>query len=291
MNLDFRQLLFIFLLPAIQVVFFCVAIGREPTNLKIAVVNNEIQFGDNCTYLDTCEFSNLSCRLFESVFSQPALEQVNFPDWESAMAAVEEGSAWAAVETPANFSHNFLSRLWKSVDAEPEVLNQSSIFVSLCELKGFSSNCTPTTILIISQVRLDNSNQQVSFVLQRNFRDGYRNFFGELLSDCGFPNETSDLPLIIGDPVYGPEEANFTDFMAPGIIILIIFFLALALTGELFITEKRDGLLDRYDKRDDESGDTLEVFWLAVTHPTNLESHVPPRLAGLGSPESCRRRC
>lgn len=92
---------------------------------------------------------------------------------------------------------------------------------------------------------MDNSNQQVSFVLKRSIADGYSNFFKELLSDCGFPEETADTPLIFDTPVYGPEEANFTDFMAPGIIILIIFFLALALTGELFITEKRDGLLDR----------------------------------------------
>ena len=32
-----------------------------------------------------------------------------------------------------------------------------------------------------------------------------------------------------------------------GIIILINFFLAVALTGETFIAEKRDGLLDRLD--------------------------------------------
>ena len=34
-------------------------------------------------------------------------------------------------------------------------------------------------------------------------------------------------------------------FMAPGIIILIIYFLAVALTGEAFISERESGLLDR----------------------------------------------
>ena len=100
-------------------------------------------------------------------------------------------------------------------------------------------------------------------MVQSSFADGYKEFFQELLTDCGFPKETGDVPLVFDDPVYGPKEPNFTDFMAPGndsedidfnrkkyfvilgIIILIIFFLALALTGELFITEKRDGLLDR----------------------------------------------
>jgi hypothetical protein len=45
MLMDFifcRMLLFVFLLPAIQVVFFCVAIGRDPTGLTLAIVNDEV---------------------------------------------------------------------------------------------------------------------------------------------------------------------------------------------------------------------------------------------------------
>lgn len=80
----------------------------------------------------------------------------------------------------------------------------------------------------------------------QQFRDGYENFYKSLLSDCEFPELVGEPPLQFGDPVYGPEDPNFTEFMAPGIIILIIFFLALALTGEMFIVEKRDGLLDRF---------------------------------------------
>ncbi len=85
----------------------------------------------------------------------------------------------------------------------------------------------------------------MTFVLKRAISDGYRDFFRGLLTDCEFPEETGGVPLNFGDPIYGPDQPSFTDFMAPGIIILIVFFLALALTGEMFITEKRDGLLDR----------------------------------------------
>ena len=34
--------------------------------------------------------------------------------------------------------------------------------------------------------------------------------------------------------------------MAPGIIILIMYFLAMALTAEVFILERKDGLIDRH---------------------------------------------
>jgi hypothetical protein len=53
-------------------------------------------------------------------------------------------------------------------------------------------------------------------------------------------------PLDFGPPIYGTQIPNFTDFMAPGIILIIVYFLAVALTGEAFILEKKDGLLDRY---------------------------------------------
>ncbi len=76
-------------------------------------------------------------------------------------------------------------------------------------------------------------------MLKRSLKDGYDDFYRGIMTDCEFPEEASEPPLIIREPIYGPEEPSFTDFMAPGIIILIIFFLALALTGEMFIVEKR----------------------------------------------------
>lgn len=35
-------ILFIFVLPVIQVILFCLAIGRDPTNLNLAIVNGEM---------------------------------------------------------------------------------------------------------------------------------------------------------------------------------------------------------------------------------------------------------
>lgn len=47
--------------------------------------------------------------------------------------------------------------------------------------------------------------------------------------------------------VPGPVKMFNADLTISGIIILINFFLAVALTGQTFITEKRDGLLDRFN--------------------------------------------
>lgn len=232
MKRNISQLCFVFLLPAIQVVFFCVAIGRDPSDLSIAVVNHEVPYssnrgsnsttGYNCTAPVGCDFTDLSCRVLDHLFDQKTLIPTYYETDAEALTAVKEGKAWGRLSLPANFSRNFLKRLWSSIDADQETLNASTISVDL-----------------------DQSNQQVTFILLRSLRDGFDDFYQGLLTDCEFPEGIAENPLVIGDPIYGPKRPNFTEFMAPGIIIIIIFFLAMALTGEIFIVEKRDGLLDR----------------------------------------------
>jgi len=49
-----RFLIFEFLLPSIQIILFCLCIGREPYDLNVAVVNNETcqqPFSASCVYL------------------------------------------------------------------------------------------------------------------------------------------------------------------------------------------------------------------------------------------------
>lgn len=135
------------------------AIGRDPTDLTIAVVNNEIPFNGsdyNCTINPGCDFTDLSCRLvhninylllqlpklklvnfrvLDSIFEQNSLEPKYFADEAEAYRAVEKGEVWGRLILPANFSKNFLKRLWSSIDADVETLNKSSINVRKDYLK------------------------------------------------------------------------------------------------------------------------------------------------------------
>ena len=88
------------------------------------------------------------------------------------------------------------------------------------------------------QIYLDTTNQQVAFRITNALSDGYVKFTKNLLSDCDLPLDLADPPVRFNEPIYGSASPNFTEFMAPGIIIIIIFFLAVALTGEAYITEK-----------------------------------------------------
>lgn len=63
-----RVMLFIFALPVMQVILFCLAIGRDPTDLRLAVVNHELnETGGECQFNDGCSFKMLSCRYLQNL--------------------------------------------------------------------------------------------------------------------------------------------------------------------------------------------------------------------------------
>jgi len=212
------MLLFIFLLPAVQVIFFCIAIGQEPKNLRLGFVNLE---SDNCSSTDTsCDFSDLGCKFVNALENNAVLNR--YEDVVSGKAAAQDGDIWGLLYFKENFSSAYVSRMTSPVNADQEVLAASTV-----------------------EVFLDMSNQQVALSLQSLVMQSFDNFTKSILDACNFPEDAVSLPIRWGTPIYGDQEPSFTEFMAPGIIILIIYFLAVALTGEAFISERSSGLLDR----------------------------------------------
>jgi len=233
------MLLFIFLLPAVQVVFFCVAIGQEPTGLRLGLVNQELQGDglDQCpVVLGDCNYNSLGCRVFGD--GDDTVELVEYKSEGEALAAVEAGKLWGMIVIQANFSRLFTENL-------------------LSPAHGTEKNASAGLV----RVRLDMSNQQVGITLHQWVLTAMNNFTTSLLDGCGHQSGATTGQIDFQDPVYGEKDPSFTEFMAPGIIILIIYFLAVALTGEAFIIERASGLLDR--------------SWIAGVRPSEiLASHI-----------------
>ena len=59
-----RIFVFIYFMPAFQAIVFNVTLGHEPTGLKMAIVNDELNpsQGRICNYSTDCSYSMLSCR-------------------------------------------------------------------------------------------------------------------------------------------------------------------------------------------------------------------------------------
>ncbi|XP_011871615.1 PREDICTED: ABC transporter G family member 23 isoform X2 [Vollenhovia emeryi] len=215
-------MLFIFALPVMQVILFCLAIGRDPTGLKLAIVNHEMFYENmSCPVSTNCSFTFLSCRYLNALDSESMIK-VYYPDTDSAMEAVRRGNAWGTLYFTENFTDALVARMALGKDADEEVLDQSEI-----------------------RVWLDMSNQQVGLMLARNLQYSYRDFAKDLLSSCGENTKLADVPIQFMDPIYGTNEPSFTDFVAPGVILTIVFFLAVALTSSALIIERMEGLLDR----------------------------------------------
>ncbi|XP_011501570.1 PREDICTED: ABC transporter G family member 20 isoform X2 [Ceratosolen solmsi marchali] len=215
-------MLFIFALPVMQVILFCLAIGRDPTGLKLAIVNHEMSWENkSCPVFEDCTFTFLSCRYLKFLDNETMIKEY-YPDPESAMEAVRKGKAWGTLYFTENFTDALVARMLLGKEADEETLDQSEI-----------------------RVWLDMSNQQIGLMLARNLQYSYRDFAKNLLSTCNQNSKLADVPIQFKDPIYGSNEPSFTDFVAPGVILTIVFFLAVALTSSALIIERMEGLLDR----------------------------------------------
>ncbi|KAJ8938909.1 hypothetical protein NQ318_008662 [Aromia moschata] len=218
-------MLFIFALPVMQVILFCLAIGGDPRGLKLAVVNHEQNYTNTsyqfCGYEKGCKFSNLSCRYMETLNTSTIIKQY-YPTPEAARTAVRRGEAWGALYFTENFTDALVARMALGKEADEETLDQSEV-----------------------RVWLDMSNQQIGIILQRDLQLAYQNFTKDLLRDCEYNEDLAEIPISFKDPIYGSNQPSFTDFVAPGVILTIVFFLAVALTSSALIIERMEGLLDR----------------------------------------------
>jgi hypothetical protein len=62
-------------LPMIQVVLFCVAVGRDPAGLTLAIVNDDHPFNTPCpTDLTGCNLTHMACRYLDHLGQYPVVQ-------------------------------------------------------------------------------------------------------------------------------------------------------------------------------------------------------------------------
>ncbi|XP_071959119.1 ABC transporter G family member 20-like [Antedon mediterranea] len=201
-------LFFSFLVPLIQACLFCVCIGNDPTDLAMATVNGDttpLQFGQQFLW-----------NLDNNTIIQHPKENISV-----AVASAKAGNEWGTIDIPSNYSYYLIERFSGNIDND--TVSGSTIYV-----------------------RLDQTNQQVYLTLQLRISDAFERFLEDLVQQYPMINPaTVQVPLVFDDPIFGDDSTNFRDFMAPGIIACIIFFLAVSLTSVTFVVERKEGLLDR----------------------------------------------
>lgn len=120
------------MLPAVQICFFCVAIGQKPSNLPFGVVNQEAHpFGSVCDFNDGCEFKNFSCRYLSTLYDDPTLNLLQYKDMESAVKAVEDGTIWGTIHIGRNFTPALVKTVLDGIKADKDSRDQSQVEVGL----------------------------------------------------------------------------------------------------------------------------------------------------------------
>ncbi|CAH1990007.1 unnamed protein product [Acanthoscelides obtectus] len=217
------MMLFVIGLPVGQAILFCLAIGKDPNDVRISVVNNEIDYpSEHCRALLDCNNSRLSCTYLEYIRQNYSLDMKYYQTEEDARQSVVRGQSWAVMVVRHNFSDSLRNRLEYGKDVDEGDLFGSTI-----------------------SVYQDKSNENIATFLTRDLLFGFANFFSSYLSSCDVDTRIANLPIRWGAPAYGFENPNFTDFAAPGVVLTIIFFMAVALTSGAMLIERNEGILER----------------------------------------------
>jgi len=228
-------LIFIFFLPGIFMVLTCISIGIDPKDLPIGVINLETNCSD-VALMENCEADMLSCYYLDSLNRTEAVSLVEYQD-EAAMARdAASGVLRGSLLVPSQFSHSFLKRLLK-----PDMYDEWTYYYDIDD--SIPINKTEKMALGV-----DTSDTLVALVMRQAVADAL-NLFGDIVNlACKeeLEGESLDLRVVAEQgPTLGREGSTYQEYIVPAFLTQVIYFLAMSLTSESFISERAQGLLER----------------------------------------------
>eukprot|EP00041_Stephanoeca_diplocostata_P023505 m.579068 g.579068 ORF g.579068 m.579068 type:complete len:963 (-) comp22311_c0_seq1:316-3204(-) len=238
-------LCFLFLLPALQVSLFFLAIGSDPKHLGVAVFNedmaaNSTAFDLRQTSLDDGDGAVPShwSQVYLHGLSNETVTKHYVGSTAAGEAMVRTGKAWGFMHIKRGFGD-----VWTSLSA-------TNINITALTPELWAGH-------EIIDFRLDSTQQQIAFVLTMAANDAMKN-----VVDLALPPNVTSIPGVehglvnMGNPIYGDMHPTFTDFMGPGVLVTIGFVQAIGLTAIAFVQDRKEGLLDR--------------CWAAGVRPTEI---------------------
>ncbi|CAG2112457.1 unnamed protein product, partial [Medioppia subpectinata] len=130
---------------------------------------------------------------------------------------------WGVLNIPEKFSLSLQRRMILGEDVDNTTIEGSTI-----------------------RIYPDLTNQQISYTMERTFREAFQAFAKDTLNILGRNPALAELPITLGTPVYGEaDQQGYLEYMAPGVVVSICYIMATGLTALAFIIERRDGLFER----------------------------------------------
>ncbi|XP_071035907.1 ABC transporter G family member 20 isoform X1 [Parasteatoda tepidariorum] len=195
--------------PVFQVIVFCLCVGGEPFDIPIAVVNlEEDPLGESSKFLKTID--------------SYVITQRNYYDLNEAYESVKKGENWGVLHIGPSFTDSLITRYIQGIEADNDTIGNSTI-----------------------NLYLDMTNQQLSATIFSHIIASFQTFAENALRTFKYNPLIATSPIVLGEPIYGNLVPNFTEFMAPGMILGITYMMAVGLSSMSIIIEKKEGQLDR----------------------------------------------
>uniref|UniRef100_A0A1B0G096 Uncharacterized protein n=1 Tax=Glossina morsitans morsitans TaxID=37546 RepID=A0A1B0G096_GLOMM len=214
---------FMLLFPLIDLTCFYLAIGRTPQDLKVGLVSEEFSKWETChdpqlrmvsAFNETCYLSNTSCLYVRELEAIHHINRIFYDNLEDAYRDAKEADILGYIFVPHNFSQSMQILIEYGRNADDEDIANAEI-----------------------AVRLDMTEQKL--------REAFGNYLKTIINECNLPASVGNLPINFQKPIYGSEKTEFQQFVAPGVIMTMVFFLATLMTASVFISERLDGIWDR----------------------------------------------
>ena len=163
-----QPLIFLFFIPASQIVLFCVCMGNDPMHIQLAIVNEE------------------KVPVFSSMFLEKIpnfnVHQKNFKDLKSAVESVRRTESWAVIHIPRDFSVNLQKRLFLGSSVNSSVIESA-----------------------IMRLYPDVSNKHLSAEMTLILEEAMMKFYADIVKTLGLNKAYSRFPIEIGDAIYARD--------------------------------------------------------------------------------------
>jgi ABC-2 type transport system permease protein len=213
---DRRTFAFVIVMPLLMILIFGYTFGGDVQGVKVALVNQDtgiqpIALPENPFPHGFYLAENITASLDTTTLSlQTSADPID------ARQQVDDGTLWAAIIFPENFSENFFASL-----SHP------------------GSVARPTI-----EIYLDGSNPTIASTVLRTVSLAIQETMQTLASRLNLSQTNTSLVI---DPVYayGGGSIRFIDYFAPGVISFAIMMVTTMITIILFVNERSTGTLQR----------------------------------------------
>ncbi|CAF1296115.1 unnamed protein product [Didymodactylos carnosus] len=187
---------------------FCLCVGRKLTGLPIAFVTREYDRPGTATEIILTKIDRIIFNIIE------------YDSLMDAQHSLDIGRTSGIIDIGGNFTKELYHKMTNCSYTEPVRLHDSQL-----------------------SVYLDRTNQQFVYTVGEEFMKILKTFDVDY-NDAQITQSNKTL-ITFPNSLDGNGDVEFTYFMAPGIILSIIFFMTMAVTALSLVTERCEGTQDR----------------------------------------------